>query len=166
MSIPEDQVPVPAEAEKWLAELSSEVANSANRRETVLRMEARIAAAPQIELEVLHHFSKGLYAREMHIPKGVILAGEIHRFQNLNILSKGRISLFTEHEGQVTLEAPCTIVSRPGVKRIGYAHEDVVWTTIHATTETDVEKIKEEVIAKDFNDPVLLEQIQLLTEEV
>ena len=46
--------------------------------------------------------------------------------------------------------APYTFVSRPGTKRVGLAHADTVWVTIHATEETDLEKIEEEVIAASY----------------
>jgi hypothetical protein len=44
------------------------------------------------------------------------------------------------------------MVSEPGTKRAVYAETDVVWTTIHPTEETDLEKIEEEVIAKTFQE--------------
>ena len=28
--------------------------------------------------------------------------------------------------------APATLISQPGIKRAGFAHEETVWTTIHA----------------------------------
>lgn len=99
-----------------------------------------------IELECRHHFSHGVYARELHIPAGTILTGEIHKFENLNILSKGRISVLTEN-GMQEVEAPFTIVSPAGTKRIAYAHTDCIWTTIHGTFDRDVDKIKNHFIA-------------------
>lgn len=136
----------------------------ASARDNILAMESAIGAAPQVEMRVEHHFSKGLYARELHIPKGTLLVGKIHRFENLNIISQGEISVYTE-EGIRRIKAPCTIVSPPGTKRVGYAHEDTVWTTIHATEETDIEAIEKIVIADDFGDPALPEQIARLLKE-
>ena len=34
--------------------------------------------------------------------------------------------------------------------------EDTVWITVHVTNETDLEKIEDYVIAKTYDDPVLL----------
>ena len=133
-------------------------------RENIMAMEAAIAAAPQVELQVTHHFSQGLYARELRIPKGMLLVGKIHRFENLNIISQGEISVYTE-EGVRRVKAPCTIVSPPGTKRVGYAHEDTVWTTIHATEETDIEEIEKAVIADDFDDPALPQHMVALLKE-
>lgn len=106
---------------------------------------------PQIELKVIHHFSKGVYARELHIPAGVILTGEIHKFDNLNILSKGKIEVLTE-KGMQEVEAPFTIVSPAGTKRIARALTDCVWTTVHGTEETNLNIIEKSFIVKTENE--------------
>lgn len=115
-------------------------------RQKVLAFESLAKEQPQLDLKVVDYFSHGVYARELHIPAGTILTGEIHKFENLNILSKGRISVLTE-DGMKEIEAPFTIVSPPGTKRIAYAHTDCIWTTVHGTFEKNVDKIKETFIA-------------------
>jgi hypothetical protein len=100
----------------------------------------------QVDLPVKHYFSKGVYARELFIPKGTVLTGKIHKYENLNILSKGDISVLTK-DGIKRVQAPFTIVSEPGTKRIAYAHEDTIWTTVHGTEETDLQKIEHEFTA-------------------
>jgi hypothetical protein len=102
-----------------------------------------------VDIKPVHHFAKGLYAREIFIPKGTLLTGLIHREEHLNIVSKGEISVLTE-QGPQRIKAPCTIVSKPGTKRVGYAHEDTVWITVHATTETEVEKIDESLVVDTY----------------
>lgn len=120
-------------------------------RDKVLALEAMMREQPQLELKVVDHFSYGVYARELHIPAGTLLTGEIHRLENLNILSKGRISVLTE-DGVKEVEAPFTVVSPPGTKRIAYAHTDCIWTTVHGTFEKDIDKIKTFFIATSEQD--------------
>lgn len=117
-------------------------------RQKVNAIEARMRQMDQIEIPVRHYFSQGVYAREIQIPKGALLTGKIHKYQQLNILSKGDISVLTE-DGVKRVQAPFTIVSPPGTKRVAIAHEDCVWTTIHGTEETDVDKIEAHFIAQD-----------------
>lgn len=112
-----------------------------------------------IEIPLKHHFSKDVYAREIFIPKGTFLVGKIHKFENLNILSQGELSIISV-DGCQRVKAPFTIVSMPGVKRLAYAHEDSVWTTVHGTDEKDVEKIEEKFIAKTYEDVPQIEQNQ------
>lgn len=116
-------------------------------RSKIEGMETFMLAQPQVECPVRHYFSQGVYAREITIPAGTILTGKIHKYEQLNILSKGDISVLTD-EGVKRVQAPFAIVSPPGTKRIAYAHEESVWTTIHGTDLTDVEKIEEAFIAQ------------------
>lgn len=106
---------------------------------------------PAVECPVKHYFSKGVYARELFIPKGTVLTGEIHKHENLNIMSKGDLSVLTE-DGVIRVQAPFTIVSPPGTKRAAYAHEDTIWTTIHGTDSKDVDEIKQEFIASSYQE--------------
>jgi quercetin dioxygenase-like cupin family protein len=97
-----------------------------------------------------HYFANGLYAREIEIPAGVRLVGKAHFSEHINIVSKGRIVVFTD-EGEREITAPCTFVAKPGTKRAGYAIEDTVWTTIHSnpTHETDIAKLERELVTDD-----------------
>lgn len=117
-------------------------------REKLERFEAEMFKLGTIEIPVKHYFSQGVYAREITIPKGTVLTGKIHKYSQLNILSKGDISVLTE-EGIKRVQAPFAIVSPPGTKRVAYAHEESVWTTVHGTEERDLEKIEAHFIAQN-----------------
>lgn len=116
-------------------------------RDKINAVEALMKEQPQVEIKVTHRFSHGVYAREIFIPAGTMLTGEIHKFENLNILSQGDISVMTE-SGVVRVQAPFTIVSPPGTKRIALAHTDCIWTTIHGTFERNIDKIKNHFVAE------------------
>lgn len=98
-----------------------------------------------------HIFAPGSYAREMTIPKGTLIIGKIHKHAHLNIISKGKVRVATEF-GPMFFEAPYTFVSEVGTKRAVYALEDTIWTTVHVTEETDLEKIEDYVIAKSYDE--------------
>lgn len=116
-------------------------------RDKVFALEEHMRQQPQVVITPVHHFSPGVYAREITIPANVVLTGEIHKYSQLNILSKGRMSVLTE-DGVVEVEAPFTVVSPPGTKRVAHTLTECVWTTVLATEETDVEKIENHFIAK------------------
>lgn len=106
-----------------------------------------------IEIPVVHHFSKSVYGREMRVPKGTYLVGKIHKHENFNILSQGEVSIISI-DGIVRAKAPYSFVAQAGAKRLFYAHEDSVWTVIHGTDETDLVKIEDEFIAKDYSEVI------------
>jgi quercetin dioxygenase-like cupin family protein len=101
----------------------------------------------EIDLGTQHHFSDGLYAKEMNIPKGYVAGMHKHEYSHLSILSKGRVIVRTdEYNNEYT--APACIDIKAGINHTIEALEDATWFCIHATEETDITKIDEVLIAK------------------
>ena len=119
-----------------------------------------LADFPAVAIEPVHRFADGLYAREITIPSGTFLTGKIHRTRHLNIISAGEISVWTEGEPVRRIRAPFSFVAEPGTRRVGYAHEETVWTTIHATAETDLLKLEAALIEPHVN-PLLAEREEM-----
>lgn len=112
---------------------------------TMLEMESTLD-----EFKLTHHFAPGVYAREMFLPQGHTIVGKIHKHAHLNIIQKGIVVVSTE-EGSKEMSGPCVFTSYAGTKRAVYIKEDAIWITIHVTDETDLEKIEDQIIAKDFD---------------
>jgi quercetin dioxygenase-like cupin family protein len=112
----------------------SAIHSPAPKLDKILKLEAIIGACEQVEMPPVHYFSEGIYAREITIPKGTVLTGKMHKTEHINVVSKGEITVWTE-EGMKRVRAPFTFVSKPGTKRVGYAHEETVWTTFHPNPE-------------------------------
>lgn len=119
-----------------------------NLKAKTFMLEAAMKQFPQVEIPVKHYFSFGVYAREMYVPKGACVVGKLHKYQNLNILSKG-VLLVTIDDKVERLEAPYTFVANAGSKRAFYAEEDSVWTVIHGTHEKDIDEIERYFIAQN-----------------
>lgn len=113
-------------------------------REKVEQLEASMIGHEPVKCPIRHIFADGIYAREMTVPAGVTLTGAVHKTCHLSILSKGRVMVATE-DGVLELSAPSTLVAQPGAKRAIYAMEDTVWTTIHATTTTNLDDLVSEL---------------------
>ena len=112
---------------------------------------------------VKHSFADGCYIREIFNPAGELLVTAIHKKEHAFFLMQGEMSILTE-DGIKHLKAPHHGITKPGTKRIIYTHSDCIFVTVHATDETDVAKIEEQVIAKDFQDPLITqEDMKLLT---
>ena len=75
------------------------------------------------------------------------------------------MSILTE-DGVEHLKAPYYGITKPGTKRIIYTHTDCVFVTVHATEKKDIKEIEEDVIADNFNDPVIsIEELKILTKK-
>lgn len=119
----------------------------------IRELEAVMLQSPlRVEIKTTHHFTPGIYAREIFIPKGVLLTGKMHRTPHLNIVSQGAIEVWTE-QGMKLIRAPFAFVAGPGTKRVGLAHEDTVWTTVHPNPadERDLARLEEILIVPENN---------------
>lgn len=135
----------------------SEVTTKKTRRDILLFIEDRIKQMPEAYIgdspncPLTHEFTDGIYVREMFLPAGTYISGEIHKFEHFVELLEGEIIVLTEF-GYKHLKAPLRFKSQPGVKRVAYVVSDCVWSTIHANknNEKNLNKLKEHHIAKDF----------------
>lgn len=102
--------------------------------------------------EISHHFAPGIYAREMRVPAGAVITSKVHKFENLSILSKGRMALYMEDGTVREVSAGFHIVAPPGARRVAFVLEDAVWTCMHNTDERDLKKIEAHFIAQDVDE--------------
>ena len=91
--------------------------------------------------EYKHSFADGIYIREMRMKKGQLGFSAIHKHSYGFFLLSGLLASSKE-EGVEEFIAPCYIISPRGAKRIVYAMEDCVITTVHANP-TNTENLKE-----------------------
>lgn len=105
----------------------------------------QIIGQPQVYCEVREFHAPGVYAREITIPKGVVLIGAVHKTQNLAVLSKGKLRLVT---GECTTDieaSPTPLTVNHGSMNAAYALEESVWTNYFSnpTNEKDPRKLVE-----------------------
>ncbi len=87
-----------------------------------------------------HYFSHGLYAKKMQIPAGYKAVSHRHNHPHLSVLAAGRV--IVDVEGEMThCKAGDCIEIAAGLAHEITAVEDSIWFCIHATEETDSEKV-------------------------
>jgi hypothetical protein len=118
-------------------------------RRAVEAAEQIILSVPQVELPTKHYFSNGIYAREATLPADTMLTGCIHKKEHLSIIV-GDITISDEFNGPQRLTGHLTFWSPAGMKRIIYAHADTIFTTIHPTTETDIDTLEKLLVCKNY----------------
>jgi hypothetical protein len=126
-------------------------------------MEQALLELPQVEIETRHYYANGLYAREIHAPAGSVMTGAIHKHEHISVISQGRVLVVTEF-GEEEVCAPATLVSQPGIKRVGIVLEDLIWTTFHACGAKTPEEARALLTVSDFdalpNQPIACEVIE------
>jgi hypothetical protein len=125
-------------------------------------IEKEIKQHPQVDIPIRHHFADGVYGREIDIPKGSLIIGKLHKFSQINVVSKGDISVLLDN-GWKRLTAPCTFASPAGIKRAAYIHEDTTWTTFSGTDEKDLDKLEEVLTIGSYEEYLRLQEPQSIT---
>ncbi len=117
------------------------------------RLEAAIAEAPQLELEVIHRFVPGMYIREIYIPAGAVFTTAQHNTEHPFVLLKGDTLVSSETEGSVRYSAPMLGITKPGTRRAVFAETDVIYVTFHANPDDgqDIEAIAERILEPRVN---------------
>ena len=94
-----------------------------------------------MKLDTRHHFSDGLYAKQIELPATCFAVQHKHNYDHLSILAKGKVRVLFDDDTSVVYEAPACINIIKGVNHSVYAIEDSVWFCVHATEETDLDNI-------------------------
>jgi len=120
-------------------------------RASILNIEGMMHLVAGEDLPVKHYKIGNLYAREMFIPAGTVVVGKIHKGESISICSMGDISVMTEL-GAKRIKAPYTGEAMEGIKRVGFAHADTVWVSVHITALTDIDEIEQELTANNYEE--------------
>ncbi len=101
---------------------------------------------------VKNTFAKGMHIREITIPKDIFAIGKIHLHEHVSFLLKGKMIIVDEENGRQVIEAPTTIISKPGIKRAVYALEDCVFTNVFSnpTNEKDIKKLEKNNVVDTY----------------
>lgn len=98
--------------------------------------------------QTVHHFSDGLYAKEIHLKEGELIIQHKHTYSHLSVLAKGKVVVQVgDEEGKVYTAPTCLDIkadTHHGIKAL----TDCVWFCIHATDEKDASKVDEVLISK------------------
>lgn len=113
------------------------------------RLVRELRQMPPVECPLQHHFSRGVYGREMRIPAGAVVVGKVHKFQNMLVMMAGEAEILLGDEPQRVC-APYVWISPPGTQRAVYAHTDCVFMAVHGTDKTDLAEIEAEFIAQNM----------------
>lgn len=112
----------------------------------------------QTECPVTHRFAPGVYLREISMPADTIVIGKVHKTRHFNVLIRGACLIVHADGRREELRAPMTFVSDEYISKVLYITEDMVWQTIHPTSETDPGKLESELIAPEH--PALSDEVR------
>lgn len=142
-----------------LASEAAALPSKAEIRAEILRLEAEMKEHPASmegygALDLMHHFSPGIYMRTVLMKAGDLVIGQIHRKEHLVVISAGAARVVSEEWGAKEVRAPFIFKSPPGVKRALLILEDMVFTTVHANPDDtqDLRELEAELIAHSYEE--------------
>ena len=119
--------------------------------EKIEAAEAAILARPDAKLakdyRVEHHFSGGVYMRQIYMPRGDFIIGQQHKTKHLNVIQAGRAAVMMDGKLHM-IQAPMIFESGAGVRKVLYILEDMIWSTVHVTPTQDLVQLEAELIDK------------------
>ena len=100
---------------------------------------------------LVHHMPEGdgVYMKEIHIPKGKELFNHKHSFTHKSILASGTGIVRTEGGEESVVIGPAVLTINKGVQHSVVAVTDVIWFCVHATDETDPDKIDHTLVEEN-----------------
>ena len=126
----------------WICELEKTIRNNPNSEESGTKT-----------CPLIHQFADGMYARTGFMPAGSVIVGKIHRYETINILHEGVMSVITEDGGAEIYEAPRIFTSPAGCKKALYIIEDCYFTNVNRnrTDTRDLKELEDSLIVKDYD---------------
>ena len=126
--------------------------NRDTNRAKIFEWEAHAKTLPQLDIPVIHALHGEMYAREIVIPKGTVLTGDIYKFDHFDIMVSGDITVSTDSEEPIRLKGFNFLKGMSGKKRAGFAHEDTHWITIHPYSGETGDEVQKMITAESFDD--------------
>jgi hypothetical protein len=87
-----------------------------------------------------HFFTEGIYAKKWTIPANTQVASHKHIYDHMSVLAIGHVTVTVDGD-TVEYTAPAVLDIKKNLTHTIRAYEDSVWFCIHATSETDIDKI-------------------------
>jgi hypothetical protein len=115
-------------------------------------LEFVLSKLPQAVMPLVHMFTDGLYVRQIEIPAGTLLTSMEHTTEHPFVILSGVIDVISCFE-KIQYTGPCVGITKPGTKRVLFAHSDTVWLTFHPNPENtqDPEEIGKRILAPVCN---------------
>lgn len=128
--------------------------------EKVIALQRAMMEMPQVEVASAFAHGGGIAAKAVLLKAGTQAVGGMHRFENMNIITKGDITVATD-DGLIrytVTDAPILVLSPPGTKRAVTVHADTYWISLHATDKETTEEVEAEFIVADEAEFLKLEK--------
>ena len=115
--------------------------------EYIPEMIKQLSKKEQVATPHQYFFADNIAMRVTTMPAGIFAIGKKHKYKTINILLKGRMTVYNgDNEPIQEVTAPAIWVSESGVQKMAYFHEETVWCNPLPTSNKDYHTIEDEFI--------------------
>jgi hypothetical protein len=119
--------------------------NNVVTQDSIYQLQEIMKDFPKADVVTRHHFSDGMYAREMVMPPGSIVVGALHKTKHLFTVVSGECEVSSVHERE-KITAPYLGETIPGTKRVIYSETGCTWIAFYPTHLTDIDELEAAII--------------------
>lgn len=146
-----------------ISEVSGDISKG-DVRDSIMDLEGKLLACPQLEIPVTHRYSGGIYCRQITIPEDTILTGRIYADDHYDVMIYGDVTVSGD-EGKKRLTGFNIFPGKRGKKRAGYVHKETLWLTFHSCKEMANEKYIDALTCGSFEElPALIGKSEYIEE--
>jgi hypothetical protein len=134
-------------------------------REYIMGLQEFLEKEEQVEMPLQHDFAPGVYIRSIFMPKHTFVMGKTHLTEHFNVVRTGKANVMIEGVFN-TFQTSDMFKSDGGAKKLLWIIEDMIWSTIHPTNETDLDKLEQMLIMPgDEEKRLIMEEYKQLEEK-
>lgn len=119
-----------------------------------------------------HEFTEGQYIRTLFVPAGNFIMSYVHKDSYPMFMLQGDWTEIGQDSNE-RIGAPQVFMSKAGSQKMGFAHTDTIWVTVHLNPDNgqDIDKIEERIydlhynnlISMDDDEKELIKEIDVLS---
>ena len=114
---------------------------------------------PPVECPLIHRFTKGMYIREIFMPKDSLITSKIHNTNHPFVVSQGAVAVAIDGDNWQEIQAPYTGITQAGTRRVLIILEDTTWITFHPLPYITGDE-------NEFNDEEKLKLVEKIEDEI
>ena len=114
---------------------------------------------PPVECPLIHKFTKGMYIREIFMPKDSLITSKIHNTNHPFVVSQGSVAVAIDGDNWQEIQAPYTGITQAGTRRVLIILEDTTWVTFHPLPYITGDE-------NEFNDDEKLKLVEKIEDEI
>lgn len=134
-------------------QIVKKILNSSKTKGIKVLGDSKSILKDSLDLPIKHKFADQVYLREMTIKKGMVVVGAIHNHLHIFFLLKGHLTL-SDKDSVEDYQAPCYVISKPGIQRAVYANEDSIVVNIHKNPDNieDVDELEKKLVSLNIKE--------------